>query len=391
MVLSVLGFTSAALSPLAMTIGFIIWGKSWQATPYALNLFKCTLAGSIFMIISWIVPSPGNATVYQQSMVILSSVIGIIIGDNTWLMALKMIGPKRVIVIDALKPFCAAFAGYFILHEPLTLTVCFGLIISSVGVVMVSTEKDEPTEDKESDSSVLPEKVNYWWGYTLAAINVILDAFGSVLTKQFGTTMNTWEINYLRFGFAAIFMALLSVAMYTVDTAHNNNRREKDSSIEMSESRHALSDSFGDASSRGGEDLETPHVKEDKNRPDDVHNTMHTRIANEDGDVHNVAKASSEGEEAQAQQKWYVFPQFADMTPNQWASVTVGVMFVTFLCPAMANYALFQLPLGLCLTLTSLGPVYSLPILCVLWGEKSGLQGVVGSILAVGGIAVMCL
>ena len=392
MVLSVLGFASAALSPLAMTIGFIIWGKSWQATPFALNLFKCTLAGSIFMIISWIVPSPGNASVYQQSMVIFSSVIGIIIGDNTWLMALKMIGPKRVIVIDALKPFCAAFAGYFMLHEPLTLTVCLGLIVSSVGVVMVSTEKEEPTDDKEGDSSIAPEKINYWWGYTLAAVNVILDAFGSVLTKQFGTTMNTWEINYLRFGFAAVFMALLSVVMYTVDTVQNNSHREKDSSIEMSESRHALSNSFEDASMRGGEDdLETADVKKDSNRPEDVHNTMHIRVANEDDAVRTATNTSSEGDKVKSQHKWYVFPQFADMTPHQWASVTVGVMFVTFLCPAMSNYALFQLPLGLCLTLTSLGPVYSLPILCVLWGEKSGVQGIVGSILAVGGIAIMCL
>eukprot|EP01032_Pedospumella_encystans_P035909 gene35909-40613_t len=210
---------------------------------------------------------------------------------------------------------------------------------------MVSTEKEEPTEDKESNNSIAPKKVNYWWGYTLAAINVILDAFGSVLTKQFGTTMNTWEINYLRFGFAAVFMALLSVVMYTADTVQNNSRREKDSSIEMSESRHALSNSFEDASMRGGEDLETADVKKDSNRPEDVHNTMHIRASNEDDAARTATNASSEGNKVKTQHKWYVFPQFADMTPHQWASVTVGVMFVTFLCPAMANYALFQLPL----------------------------------------------
>lgn len=398
MVLSILGFISAALSPLAMTIGFIIWGKSWQATPYALNLFKCTLAGSIFMLVSWIVPSPGKASTYQQCMVILSSVIGIIIGDNTWLMALKMIGAKRVIVIDALKPFCAAFAGYFLLHEPLTLSVCLGLIVSSVGVVMVSTEKDElPSSESDAKAKKVtspPVGVSYWWGYTLAAINVILDAFGSVLTKQFGTTMNTWEINYLRFGFASIFMALLSVIMYVMDaTTQTNAHKGEDNTIEMSESRHAFSGSFEDAvrRTRNGDEeegMEAPPFEQESR----IHENVHKSIVLPDGDVSKGASlfAKENGGEKR-EHMWYEFPQFADMTPHQWASVTVGVLFVTFMCPAMANYALFKLPLGLCLTLTSLGPVYSVPILCVLWGEKSGMQGIIGSILAVAGIAVMCI
>jgi hypothetical protein len=34
------------------------------------------------------------------------------------------------------------------------------------------------------------------YGYILAAINVILDSVGSLLTKQYGKKYNTLEINY---------------------------------------------------------------------------------------------------------------------------------------------------------------------------------------------------
>ena len=40
-------------------------------------------------------------------------------------------------------------------------------------------------------------------GYVAAAANVALDTWGTVLTKQHGGGLNTWEINFVRFGSAA--------------------------------------------------------------------------------------------------------------------------------------------------------------------------------------------
>ncbi len=57
----------------------------------------------------------------------------------------------------------------------------------------------------------------------------------------------------------------------------------------------------------------------------------------------------------------------------------------------MSNYALFLLPLSLSLTLNSLGPVYSIPLVYVMLGERSGLQAMIGAVLAVGGIALLCM
>mmetsp|Transcript_30985 Transcript_30985/g.66693 ORF Transcript_30985/g.66693 Transcript_30985/m.66693 type:complete len:95 (+) Transcript_30985:182-466(+) len=88
-----LGLSTASLAPLVYVVGFIIWGTSWKSSAYALNLFKCTLASLIFMIIAQSTPT-NNQAPFDQLMIMVSSVIGIVIGDNTWLMALKMIGAR---------------------------------------------------------------------------------------------------------------------------------------------------------------------------------------------------------------------------------------------------------------------------------------------------------
>ena len=410
------GFIAAASSPLAMTFGFIIWGKSWQGSAYSLNVFKCTMAGLIFMIVAFIFPSKNAYGLYNSSMIILSSVIGIIIGDNTWLLALQIIGAKRVIVIDALKPFFAGFAAYFILGEPLTISICIGVLVSSIGVVMVSTEhtQDDGDQQQHKLESNKPDTKLVLWGYSLAAINVLFDAFGSVLTKQFGSAMNTWEINFLRFGFAAAFMISLSVTMLAGDYVTNIAAKERNKGLEMTESMHALTmNPLGDGGDMDNYD----------NVPDADSNTETETTGQANSTAYEVCAQSSElsherdeeiaisledkvatdnlesslgvSDDSNAsgihKDKWYIFPRWEQMTQSQWSSVAVGVMFVTFLCPALANYALFQLPLSLCLTLNSLGPVYSIPLVYVMVREKSGMQSIVGAFLAVGGIALMCL
>ena len=48
-----------------------------------------------------------------------SSLLGIVIADTLWrLAALQILGARRMIAIDALKPFVAAFMGYFLLVMP---------------------------------------------------------------------------------------------------------------------------------------------------------------------------------------------------------------------------------------------------------------------------------
>ena len=71
--------------------------------------------------------------------------------------------------------------------------------------------------------------------------------------------------------------------------------------------------------------------------------------------------------------------------------VSVGVLFVTFLTPALSNYALFQIALALALTLGSIGPLYALPLTHILQSQEKRptLVAFVGALLAVAGIVVL--
>ena len=536
----IFGFLAAAFSPLAMTIGFIIWGNSWHSSPYALNLFKCTLASLLFMIVSFSIRISHPATFREQSMILLSSFIGIIIGDNTWLMALKLIGAKKVIIIDSLKPFCAAVLGYFFLGEEIDAFICLGMVITTIGVVMTALEQERDedkgksncTDSKESTQShttmhdtidsagaghlpletMIGEKIicevkpaqdaskvdgsrkkngNDGLGYAFAAINVILDAVGAVLVKTNGTDLNSFEINYLRFGFAAVFMALLAAAMNIFIAFYRDcnsywfgnapfsllvsvtrmvgleAKSSKDyngvSGVSMHDASflpqfnevngHTLDQSWRTTGSQSdlavtneasAEVRELTKVRSQsqtdklyafKIRRDFSYDERNDDDSDGDGDgetdgnsspvvvVSSPANESGSttdsffsdarsqtlmparpsggnqvdisptvaGSEPRKIDPWYIFPSHERMTPGEWGKVVVGIGFVTFMCPAMSNYALFQIPLSLCLTLTSLGPVYSLPMVYIMNGEVSGPRAVIGAVFAVIGVCIFLL
>jgi len=84
-------------------------------------------------------------------------------------------------------------------------------------------------------------------------------------------------------------------------------------------------------------------------------------------------------------------PEWAALVPPQpakvWVAAGCGAILVTFLSSALSNYALFGLPLGIWSALSSLGPVWSIPVLYVVRRERTGARGVFGAALAVAGAA----
>ena len=188
----------AGVAPLFMTLGFFIWGSEWLGSAHALNLFKCSLAGCMFAATGLLLNGPGLSLLLQRetlSPLLLSSLLGIVVGDNAWLAALQILGARRVILIDCLKPTLSAVLATVLLHEPLPARLFFGSVLVCAGVAAVCRER-------QSDDDHDPDHGHAAAGYALAALNVTLDVFGSVLTKQSGAPLSTWEINAGRVGFA---------------------------------------------------------------------------------------------------------------------------------------------------------------------------------------------
>ena len=384
-----LGWLAAISSSFFMTVGFIIYGEDWKGSPFQLNLYKCSLASALFLIVAYFSTSASTSSwgSVDVSMLLFSSFIGIVIGDITWLKALSMIGARRVIVVDSIKPFLASILGSIFLNEALHVFTFVGMMFTVFGILVVSLEqgnddKGGSTEDnsiheagnvqlnvlhtdgdlqsqessKEQSSNAV-EKVSMvdsentngdqnkvlHRGYMLAAVNVFLDAIGSLLTKMFGVTMSPFEINLIRFGFAAICLVVMLYIVYIFEI------------VSLQQSRG----SFGRVRS---EDLTDESADcEEKNHGDITFFFIPKR---------DIIK-------------------FPVMTTFQWHKVALGVLFVTFTCPSLSNYALFQIDLGTCLTLTSLGPLFSIPLVYLMKGEIVSWRAIIGAILSVTGIMMM--
>ena len=360
-----IGVVAAAATPLLGAVGLFIWNKVWTGDAYTLNLVKCTLGSLGFVVVGLATRGAGwlaAATPETVAWLVVSAFVGIVVGDNLWLHSLQVLGARRVILIDILKPFIALAMARLVLLEGISVSVALGMVVTLCGVLAVSLEKTEDEEPSPAENSTekdrgvdgsIPDDVllevaledasapkdddeaanaktktkpvafsfggdRMVMGYVAAALNVAFDTWGTVLTKQHGGALNTWEINLVRFGSAALALALGAAF------------RGRTWRIERATSASATDDAT-DA------------------------------------------------------------PRFLPaLTPREWAQVAAGVAFTTFLAPGLGNFALFRVSsLAVFSTLLCVGPIYSLPLGYLIKGERVTFRAVLGSVVAVVGVVPM--
>jgi drug/metabolite transporter (DMT)-like permease len=414
-----------------MTIGFIVWDEHWKGSAFALNLFKCNLASIGFLILSF--ATRANGIIFPSHVVrpiyflMLSSVCGILVGDLLWLEGLRLLGARRVVLVDSIKPFMAAMLGWAILKETLLPTAFVGMAVTVVGVLVVSLEKEAMKTDKKNDEakeptlpteevktngiggaeSIKEEETNtpvvrdandkvdrtdaadpysatvdveatpsavsdiqisppstnepskrvltpqsMRRGYTMACLNVVLDTYGSILTRQYGVGLTTWEINLVRFGFAGACLLVVAVMFHLRDLVSRSQQQYQWSS--------------------------------DPDPPNHPRETTDSDVREE---IPDNATAKSSSSLPPSLVAWYCLPN--NMTRRSWIHVIIGVLLVTFLAPTLSNYALFRIAVAIAITLGSVGPLYVLPLAYLLQHEKPTTRAMMGSVLAVAGIAIL--
>lgn len=370
------GILAALSAPFFMALGFITWENVWtkRGSAFSLNLFKCNMASILFLILGLIFgftvenDYDENSTFESIGFLVVSGLIGIVVGDLFWLEALRRLGAFKVLLIDTLKPFAATFCGRMILGESINEIAYVGIVFTAFGVLIVSVEQqqseiessssgesttdastnlevekgdnvgevnalplsasvsetkceenciqiqDEHKEENHEDANSSLGSIRM--GYFLAFSNILLDTGGSILTKVYGAKFTTWGINLIRFGSSGTFLIFVSVIM------------------RLLVKRHSIAEEY---------------------------------------EVFNKAS-------------WYRLP--SNMSYQDWSKVSLGVVFVTFLCPALSNYALFQIALALALTLGSITPVYALILeWAILRNKRPTLRAIIGASLAVAGVA----
>ena len=335
------GILAATFAPLILVVGFVLWDKIWTSSAILLNITKSSAAGTLFLLVAvfqtLIFQYPFfETTTLNLFMLLLSAVIGIIIGDNTWLRALALIGTKRVVFVDALKPFLAAVLSHIFLDESLTILQVFGMFLTVGGVLMVSLEqtgaksggtagrKDTPSkvanrENKSTDVEDIAlerseedrngQSLSLKKGYGLAVTNIFLDVIGAIFIKLYSYNLSSFEINFIRFGFSGYSMGLCAVLVRKCLPTYNKTLIE-------------------------------------------------------------------------------LF-RFPTLTNREWALIFFGILCVTFACPFLTVYAYLYVDLAICMTLSSLGPVYSIFIVRVCKAEMITKRTVAGCTLSIGGVILL--
>ena len=129
--------TSPAVAALAAALCWTIASLLWRRLPTSLgaarlNLLKNLLALSLLLpiaLVSWRMPPP-------QTLVLLamSGVLGIALGDSLFFAALRRLGTRRALTIDAGGPGVTTLAGALLLGETPRADQIAGIaLISQIG------------------------------------------------------------------------------------------------------------------------------------------------------------------------------------------------------------------------------------------------------------------
>jgi drug/metabolite transporter (DMT)-like permease len=210
-------------------------------------------------------------------------------------------------------------------------------------VKSLNSECGPPPGSKRENSKTRLRRIRQ--GYLLALCNVCLDSYGFVLTKQYGVDMTTWEINFIRYGFAGFILLLVSFFL-----------RARDLFCTLPD--HAY------ISVKGGFEAKQ-----------NLHKRSPTKRYGNSGIVEPFPS-------------WYRLP---NLSWHSWSVVFVGVIFVSFLCPALQGYALFRLAFSLAITLNSVTPLYAIPLMWLFKNQKPSKRGCFGAVIAVTGVMVLCI
>jgi len=394
--LVILACVASFVSPILMVVGLRIWEWFWAGSGFALNMVKCVLVTPLFLLMSLALGRLGQALfdhgdagdsargVFDGAtigLLLFTGALGIALGDNLWLLALRRLGTSPLVVVDALKPFAGALAAFIFLGEELSVFGWVGMCIAMLGVMFTGLDRARqanllqarenelaaggllnPNTDPEEGARETSKLVS---GYVLASIYVVLDGIALVATKRWGSDLTTWDINLIRFGSSAVWLALAWLAL-TISF----RRRDEIMPATKSLNSYALEEEGGGAGGSPMQDeasrLRGRHWEKIRRNFQRRHRsgfnpqrTIESIESALEAEGHNLEELMEAGSPP-PRTVWFDLPHRDSMPWPAWPWVAFGALLVTFGSPSLTTFALFHIPVGLLLTFTSLGPVWAI-------------------------------
>ncbi|OGU60678.1 MAG: hypothetical protein A2X64_08110 [Ignavibacteria bacterium GWF2_33_9] len=138
-----------------------------------------------------------DLSIKQYTFLVLSSIVGLVLGDTFLFKAFSMIGPRITILIMSFVPPVSAVMAYYFLGEGLGPLAILGIIVTVSGISLVIFDKD-----KETGEFRIKNKKGIIW----AVLGLIGQASGLILAK---VALLESEVNPLIASFVRIFSGWL--------------------------------------------------------------------------------------------------------------------------------------------------------------------------------------
>jgi drug/metabolite transporter (DMT)-like permease len=175
------------------------------------NLFRLIVGLTFLSIFSWISRGfffPTDATGSMWLYLVLSGLVGFVIGDLCLFQAFVVIGARISMLLMALSPPITAFLSWIFLKEELAPRSWLGMFLTLTGVALVVLKREE----RKGNSSFLNKmKFSYpIWGILLGLGGAFGQSAGLVLSKYGMQGYNAFASAQIRVmagiaGFSAIF------------------------------------------------------------------------------------------------------------------------------------------------------------------------------------------
>ena len=135
-----MGVLAGLAAALAWTVASSLWrGLSTSLNALQLNGLKNAIASLLLLPV--LVSIPWSSQPGAWGLLLVSGAIGIAAGDSFYLGALRRMGTRRTLTVEALSPLMAAISGLVWMGESLSARTWLGAALVTTSVLLVAGQE----------------------------------------------------------------------------------------------------------------------------------------------------------------------------------------------------------------------------------------------------------